>query len=205
MLLQKRKSIHELADHPAKKPKTQMKTVIRGKPGSKLKSTKAPGKKSAKPKAAPKIKKAKSDIPESERRRSGRSHNISTYTERGDEEDEEEMLEGVAEWEYGNEKEDDDNEDASEPEESGNEDNSDASEPENDEAEDAAEEENEESEPEQPQPKSNGRKLAAPKGKGKAAPAVKASALATARTSTRSTRRRPTKGASDMDVDDDDE
>lgn len=118
-----------------------MKTVIRGKPGSKPKSAKTPGKKPTRPKAVPKVKKADSDIPESERRRSGRSHNISTYAERGDEEDEKEMLEGVAEWDYGN-KEDDDNEDASEQEEEGGdeEDISDASEPENDEAEDAAEE-----------------------------------------------------------------
>ncbi|KAK1245146.1 hypothetical protein MKX08_004775 [Trichoderma sp. CBMAI-0020] len=205
----KRKSIHESADHPAKKPKTQMKTVIRGKPGSKPKSAKTPGKKPTKPKAVPKFKKSESNIPESERRRSGRSHNISTYAERGDEEDEKEMLEGVAEWDYGNE-EDDDSEDASEQEEEGgDEDNSGASEAEDDEAEDAAEEEEEEneaSEPEPEQPKSNGRKIAAPRGgRGKAAPAVKASALASARASTRSTRGRTARGASDMDVDDDDE
>jgi sister-chromatid-cohesion protein PDS5 len=185
-----------------------MKTVIRGKPGPKVKSAKTPGKKSTKPKATPKAKRSSLSVPESERRRSGRSHNISTYAERGDEEDEKEMLEGVAQWEYGKggNNDDDDDEGASEQEESGNEDSTDGSEPENDEpeaeAEEAVEEDDEESEPEPP--KSNGKKPAAPKSKGKA-PAVKASVLAKAKQSTRPTRGRPAKGASDMDVDDDDD
>ncbi|KAM0255569.1 hypothetical protein ACHAQJ_005640 [Trichoderma viride] len=202
----KRKSMHESADHPAKRSKTQMKTVIRGKPGPKVKSAKTPSKKSTKPKATPKARKTSLSVPESERRRSGRSHNISTYAERGEEEDEEEMLEGVAQWEYGNDKDEDENESASEQDESGNEDNTDGSEPENDEpqaeAEEAAEEDDEESEPEQS--KSNGKKPAAPKSKGKS-PAVKANVLAKGRQSTRATRGRPAKGTSDMDVDDDDD
>jgi sister-chromatid-cohesion protein PDS5 len=35
-----------------------------------------------------------------ERRRSGRSHKVSKYTERDSSEDDEEMLDGVAEWDY---------------------------------------------------------------------------------------------------------
>ncbi|KAL7946201.1 armadillo-type protein [Trichoderma barbatum] len=201
----KRKSIHELADHPSKRSKTQMKTVIREKPGPKAKAAKAPSKKSAKPKATPKAKKTGPSVPEGERRRSGRAHNISTYAERKDEEDEEEMLEGVAEWEYGND-DDDDNEDASEQEESGNEDD-DGSDSENAEpqaeAEEAAEED-EESEPEPELPKSNGKKPVAVRGKGKS-PASKPSAPAMAKRTTRPSRGRPPKETSDMDVDDDDD
>ncbi|PNP53620.1 hypothetical protein THARTR1_05744 [Trichoderma harzianum] len=199
----KRKSIHEAVDHPAKRSKTQLKTVFREKPGPKTKTAKAPGKKSAKPKAVVKAKKSAPSVPEGERRRSGRAHAISTYAERGDEEDEEEMLEGVAEWDYGNE-DDEDDEDASEQEESGNEDDNEGSESENAEpqaeAEEAAEEEDEESEPEPEQPRSNGKKPAASRGKGKS-PAVKAKA----KRATRPTRGRPPKETSDMDVDDDDD
>ncbi|UKZ54930.1 hypothetical protein TrVGV298_008744 [Trichoderma virens] len=181
--------------------KKKRKLLSEKKPGPKAKTAKTPGKKLAKPKATPKAKKAAPSVPEGERRRSGRAHNISTYAERGDEEDEEEMLEGVAEWDYGNE-DDDDNEDASEQEESGNEDDNDGSESESAEpqaeAEEAAEEEDEESEPEQP--RSNGKKTAASRGKGKS-PVVKAKAKRT----TRPTRGRPPKETSDMDVDDDDD
>ncbi|RFU81769.1 armadillo-type fold [Trichoderma arundinaceum] len=201
----KRKSMHESADHPAKRSKTQMKTVIREKPG-KVKAAKTPSRKPTKPKPTPKAKKSAPNVPESERRRSGRAHNVPTYAERGDEEDEEEMLEGVAQWEYGQDDNDDDNEDASEQEESGNEDNTEGSGSENDEpqagAEEAAEEVDEDSEPEQP--KSNGKKPAASKTKGKS-PAIKASVLAKATRGTRSTRGRPSKDTSDMDVDDDDD
>ncbi|PTB67424.1 hypothetical protein BBK36DRAFT_1135018 [Trichoderma citrinoviride] len=185
----KRKSLHETTDHPAKRSKTQMKTVIREKPGPKAKSAKAPGRKIAKPKAAPKAKKAAPSVPEGERRRSGRAHAISTYTERGDEEDEEEMLEGVAEWEYGNDDEDD--EEASEQEESGNEDEDDGS-------------ESDKAEPEAEAEEAAAATTTTTKGKGKT-PAVKASVLSKAKRPARATRGRPSKDASDMDVDDDDE
>ncbi|KAG6004309.1 hypothetical protein E4U21_001168 [Claviceps maximensis] len=97
----KRKSAHELGDPAAKRAKTQMKTVIREKKPKTIKGTSS--KKSAKTKKAVKPKKQKeeaSSIAPSERRRSGRAHKVSDYRERDDEDDEEEMLEGVAEWDY---------------------------------------------------------------------------------------------------------
>lgn len=54
-------------------------------------------------KKAARPKKRESPAPEpGERRRSGRSRAVSDYKERADEDDEEEMLDGVAEWDYGN-------------------------------------------------------------------------------------------------------
>ncbi|KAG5933666.1 hypothetical protein E4U53_000919 [Claviceps sorghi] len=112
----KRKSVHELGDSAAKRAKTQMKTVIREK---KPKTTKgSSSKKNAKVKKATKPRKQKeeaSPVAPSERRRSGRAHKVSDYKERDDADDEEEMLEGVAEWDYDN----------SEAEESGGDDDGD--------------------------------------------------------------------------------
>ncbi|CAH0026810.1 unnamed protein product [Clonostachys rhizophaga] len=184
----KRKSLHESADHPAKRPKNQIKTVIRGKP--------KPAKTSAK-KKTPKRKSTKnpnvssSPVPLSERRRSGRAHVSSNYRERDDEEDEEEMLDGVAEWDYGSnsdmaeESEDEHDENGHEAEEDKDENNSDD------------EEVEEEAEEEEEQP--SARRAVAKK---------KTKPAAEARKSSRSTRGRG-RGAkaadSDMDVDDSDE
>ncbi|KAL2019537.1 hypothetical protein VTK56DRAFT_9571 [Thermocarpiscus australiensis] len=56
---------------------------------------------SAKPKrTAAKAKRSPSPVPEGERRRSGRVRKSQTYIERDSEDDDEEMLDGVAEWEY---------------------------------------------------------------------------------------------------------
>lgn len=188
-----------------------MKTVIREKPSK----PKASSRKTTKPKTPKRPKKpAASPVPASERRRSGRAHKVSIYTERDDEEDEQEMLEGVAEWDYG----DDDSDGAN----SGDEDSvlsdapsdgqeaSDAEEADdepsrgNDDAEASAEEAEEEDEP--GPPKSSKRsKAAVIKGKTTAAkPAVKSSVLAQLQRPARSTRvRRGARDASDMDVDTD--
>ncbi|KJZ78958.1 hypothetical protein HIM_01731 [Hirsutella minnesotensis 3608] len=98
----KRKSMNDYTDQPAKRAKTQVKAVIRERPKSKAKATKATPKKASKPKAAKPRKQATSpSIPPSERRRSGRAHKVSDYKEREDADDEEEMLDGVAVWDYG--------------------------------------------------------------------------------------------------------
>lgn len=181
--------MHETGDPPAKRARTQIKTVIREK--SKTKTSKSSSKKSAKPKKAPKPKKqkAESSIAPSERRRSGRAHVVSDYTERDDEADEEEMLEGVAEWDYG--------EDNSDEEESGSgEEGSEQS----DDAESANEDEDEEDDEEAPSTRRNGSKGASsPKAKS----SVKASVLAkldrTSRTRTRGGR--APKDDFEMDVD----
>lgn len=73
-----------------------MKTVIRERGGTKTKVKKVKKAKTARPK------KRSSPPPESgERRRSGRVAKSADYKERDDEADEEEMLDGVAEWQYG--------------------------------------------------------------------------------------------------------
>ncbi|TWU76747.1 hypothetical protein ED733_004271 [Metarhizium rileyi] len=163
----KRKSIHEHGDPPAKRPKTQVKTVIREK--SKLGSSKRSSKKSAKPKKVPKPKKQKEEsTTPSERRRSGRAHKVSDYKERADEDDEEEMLEGVAEWDYG--------EDDSDAEESGSDEDSEQSDDDDAKSVDEqAEDENEESDEEDAPARRRDSKVASsPKGKA----SVKASVLA---------------------------
>lgn len=97
--------MHEWSDQPAKRPKTQINTVIRQKPDSKAKSAKSskPGAKKASTKSASRAKKnvSSSPIAPEDRRRSGRARKVSVYTERADKDDEEEMLDGVAEWDYG--------------------------------------------------------------------------------------------------------
>ncbi|RBR19084.1 uncharacterized protein FIESC28_05755 [Fusarium coffeatum] len=187
----KRKSMGEKQDPPAKRARTQIKTVIREKREPKPRTPKA---KASKPK---KSRPARDSPPPSERRRSGRAHKISTYTERDDEEDEEEMLDGVAEWDYGNEsKSDSGNEeselsDAPEVEEAADNDN-----PSDDEDPPAPEED----EPEQP--KSNGRNSAADsKSKTTTKSTAKANVAAEAKRPTRATRSRRGKDAEDMDVD----
>lgn len=92
----------EWGDPPAKRARTQIKAVIRERGESKAKAAKAGKKKAAaKPRTArPKKQAAASMVPEPERRRSGRSHKASNYKERDDRDDEEEMLDGVAEWTY---------------------------------------------------------------------------------------------------------
>ncbi|KAK5990236.1 Sister chromatid cohesion pds5-like protein [Cladobotryum mycophilum] len=195
----KRKSMHESSDPPAKRTKTQIKTVIREKPTAKAKAKKPATRKAAKPKATPRKKVTSSPIPESERRRSGRSHRVSNYAEREDEADEEEMLEGVAEWEYGK----DDDDEASDQEGSEEEAEEQASEESENEEPAAESGEDDEDEDEAEAEAENSKKPVTPaKGKGKA-PAVKASALSKAGRSSRPTRSRGTKDTSDMDLDDD--
>lgn len=154
-------------------------------------------------------------MPASERRRSGRAHKVSVYTERDDEEDEQEMLEGVAEWDYGGDSSEANSGDedsvlsdvpSEEQEASGAEEAED--EPlGGDDAEASAEEAEEESEEEPEPPKSTKRgKAVASKSKSTAAakPPVKSSVLAQLQSPARSTRlRRGAKDASDMDVDTD--
>ena len=53
----------------------------------------------ARPKKA-RARRASPDIPPEERRQSARRKRVSTYTQRDSSEDDEEMLDGVAEWEY---------------------------------------------------------------------------------------------------------
>ncbi|KAF5656349.1 sister chromatid cohesion pds5 [Fusarium heterosporum] len=188
----KRKSMSEKQDPPAKRARTQIKTVIREKREPKTPKTK----KASRPK---KSRPAKDSPPPSERRRSGRAHKVSVYTERGEEEDEEEMLEGVSTWKYGD----------SESEVEGSE--SELSDvPEDDQG--AAEgnegpdkEETSELEEDQPkQPETNGR-TPTRKSKGKAAPgsAVEATGREESKRPARTTRSRRGRGseAEVMDVD----
>ena len=102
MKLQKRKSVHEGSEPSAKRARNQMKTVIREKATPKSKASKSSTKKPKKAKKK-KLEDSGSPIPAGERRRSGRAHAISSYTERADADDDEDMLDGVAEWEYENE------------------------------------------------------------------------------------------------------
>ncbi|KAK7425391.1 Sister chromatid cohesion protein pds5 [Neonectria magnoliae] len=211
----KRKSMNERNEPPAKRARTQIKTVIREKRAGKSKTAKA--KKSSRPKKS-RPSKDTSSPPAGERRRSGRAHKVSIYTERDDEEDEEEMLEGVAEWEYENNKNserhperhsdkgsDQDSELSDVPS-----DEDEANDGDNDEngaesADDAPAKDDEKApeseEEEEPEPlKSNGRKTAASEDK-IVKPAIKSSALAEKQRSSRPTRSR--RGKDEMDVDSD--
>ncbi|KAF4505384.1 hypothetical protein G6O67_007341 [Ophiocordyceps sinensis] len=99
----KRKSMNDGADPPAKRAKAQGKVAGRERLKSKAKAPKSTTKKTPKPKT-PKGRKQAAASPTlalSERRRSSRAHNISDYKERDDKDDEAEMLDGVAVWEYG--------------------------------------------------------------------------------------------------------
>ena len=101
--LQKRKPTDERAE-----PSNRVRTLV-----SREKKAEKPRKKAAATGAPKKAKKAKArraspDIPPEERRRSSRRGAVSTYTERDSDDDDEEMLDGVAEWQYLEEKGGDD-------------------------------------------------------------------------------------------------
>ncbi|RYP55559.1 hypothetical protein DL770_010900 [Monosporascus sp. CRB-9-2] len=103
----KRKSTDERAEgNPAQKkaktaePKPAAKPrAVASKP---VKNTKKAGTKSSKARERSKKAAVSPDpaVDSAERRRSGRTRKSSTYVERDDSEDDEDMLEGVAEWEY---------------------------------------------------------------------------------------------------------
>lgn len=79
----------------------QIKATIRSKTEPKVKVTKTTAKKTSKGKTAPARRpKEVSPVALAERRRSGRAHKVSDYKERADSDDEAEMLDGVAEWDY---------------------------------------------------------------------------------------------------------
>ncbi|SPO02847.1 related to SPO76 protein [Cephalotrichum gorgonifer] len=100
----KRKSVDERAEPSSKRTKT---LVSREKKTTEKSKKKAPAR-AAKPKKAAKPKWASPDVPAADRRRSSRGTKASTkYTERDSSEDDEEMLDGVAEWEYLDKEEDD--------------------------------------------------------------------------------------------------
>ncbi|KAM0482886.1 hypothetical protein ACHAP7_003987 [Fusarium lateritium] len=191
----KRKSMGEKQDPPSKRARTQIKTVIREKREPKLKTPKT--KKASRPK---KSRPAKDSPPPSERRRSGRAHKLSIYTERNEEEDEEEMLAGVTEWKYGDGSESDSQAQGSESE------LSDAPEDDGEAAESDKDSDNEEAselEEDKPkQPESNGQDTTGTtKGKAAPKPAAKASGASETRRPARATRSRRGKDAEDMDVD----
>lgn len=170
------------------KPSAKVKTPKVAKSSSKrpaVKSTKT----SLRSKKAP----TSSPAPDSaDRRRSGRSKKNSSYIERDSSEDDEDMLDGVAEWDYYDkngdriQNDDADSSELSEPEEEEEpapaEENEEAEEPEDKESElsELEEDQEEEPTPQSPPPKSNGRKRGAassPKTKTlPSRPAVKASA-----------------------------
>ncbi|KHN95094.1 Armadillo-type fold protein [Metarhizium album ARSEF 1941] len=191
---QKRKSLHEHGEPPAKRPRTQVKTVVR----EKSKAKTLPSKKSAKPKrdSKPKKQKEEESIVPSERRRSGRAHKVSDYKERADEDDEEEMLEGVAEWDYG---EADSDGGGSESDESSELSDDDGAESVNQEAEGEEKEEAEAEAAEAPAKRKGSKVSSSPKGKA----SVKASVLAKLdRTSrTRGRGGRAARDDSEMEVD----
>ncbi|KAK7749229.1 Sister chromatid cohesion protein pds5 [Diatrype stigma] len=104
---QKRKSAHERSEgHPAQKKAK----VIRPKSSAKPKTVTArPLKSTKKTTAKPSKQREKSRktaassspaVDSADRRRSGRARKSSAYIERDDSEDDDDMLEGVAEWEY---------------------------------------------------------------------------------------------------------
>jgi sister-chromatid-cohesion protein PDS5 len=185
----------EKQDPPSKRARTQIKTVIREKREPKLKTPKT--KKASRPK---KSRPVKDSPPPSERRRSGRAHKVSVYTERDEEEDEEEMLAGVTKWKYGDDSESDSQAQGSEselsdaPEDDGEAAGSDKG------SDNEGASELEEDEPKQPE--SNGQDTTGtPKGKAAPKPAAKASAPSETRRPARATRSRRGKDAEDMDID----
>ncbi|POR37911.1 Sister chromatid cohesion protein pds5 [Tolypocladium paradoxum] len=187
----KRKSVSEWNEPPAKRAKTQIKTVIRERSEPKPKAAKAGAKKVSKPKAAsrPKKQAAASSVPASERRRSGRAHKVSDYKERDDAADEEEMLDGVAEWEYDNDG--DSSEADRDPQASDDASDEEAA------ADDDEDDEGSAEEDEEPAPSGrNGQKASAAKARTKTAVSKKA-------TQTRG--RRGAKDEFEMDVEDDNE
>ncbi|KAI5863107.1 armadillo-type protein [Durotheca rogersii] len=169
----KRKSIDERADgQPAQKKVRSVVPKASAKPKT-PKAAKASKKSAKSSKSSEKKKSAASSsaADSADRRRSGRSRNNSSYIERDSSEDDEDMLEGVAEWEYYDDKgeiienENDDSSELSEPEEeepeaASDDDKMEAPEEEEDEDEDELSdiEEDEEEAPAPPPPKTNGRK-----------------------------------------------
>ncbi|KAK3902778.1 armadillo-type protein [Staphylotrichum tortipilum] len=126
-------------------------------------STTPKPKKEAKPK---KSAASRREVPDSERRRSGRAQNINqSYMERDSDDDDEEMLDGVAEWEY--EGEERSGSEGSEAEASGEEAEESGSEKE----EESAEEESEKEAASPPPPARGGRKVLATRTRAKPAPA----------------------------------
>lgn len=123
-----------------------------------------------------------------ERRRSGRAHKTATYKERDDEDDEAEMMDGVAEWDYG--EDDESNEESGEEDESDVEHQSGAG-----------------SEEDEPVEKASSRSTAKGRAKQPVSPAVKASLLSRGNRSSRlaQARAKPARDSSDMEVDDDDD
>ncbi|RDA92374.1 hypothetical protein CP533_4402 [Ophiocordyceps camponoti-saundersi (nom. inval.)] len=118
----KRKSMNDTVEPAAKR----VKAASKDRPEPKAKATPAATKKqnkdkkkTAKPKTASRPRKRQTPtspyIPETERRRSSRAHKVSDYKERDDADDEEEMLDGVAVWDYeqSSDGEDDDDDDGS--------------------------------------------------------------------------------------------
>ncbi|KAJ0107717.1 pds5 spo76 protein [Diaporthe amygdali] len=115
----KRKSMDDGGQPPAKKARSTSKPAqpraIKSKKQTTIKKT-PKARTSTKPK---KLRATSPEIPESERRRSGRAvpRRSSNYVERDDDEDDEEMLEGVAEWDYGSGEEGEEGSDDEEAEE----------------------------------------------------------------------------------------
>lgn len=100
---------------PAKKVKAPSRPILpKSSRVSKQSTLKKATSKTKSPAKSKKSRASSPQVPESERRRSGRASNRKSaiYTERDSDDDDEEMLEGVAKWDYG---------DAEEPEESGSE------------------------------------------------------------------------------------
>ncbi|PHH91384.1 hypothetical protein CDD83_692 [Cordyceps sp. RAO-2017] len=201
----KRKSMNETTDPPAKRAKTQIKTVIRERAEPKSKAAKAASKKALKPKATPRPKKQAASpppVPLSERRRSSRAHKVSDYKERDDADDEEEMLDGVAVWDYG--EKGDSSEAEREPEAS--DEDEEAEEEEEEEEEEAAEDDGGEDGSDHEKPttaRRNGQKAAV--GKAKAKSAAKTGVAARSKRPSRAPGRRATVDSSEMEVDDDDD
>ncbi|KFA76707.1 hypothetical protein S40288_08105 [Stachybotrys chartarum IBT 40288] len=182
----KRKSVHDFGEPPAKKTRTQSAAGSREKNESK---PRAKSGKAVKMRPPPRPKKAgASPADNAERRRSGRAHKTPTYKERDDEDDEAEMMDGVAEWDYG--------EDDESNEESGGEDES-----------DAEHQSGAGSEEDEPVEKANSRSTAKGRAKQPVSPAVKASLLSRGNRSSRlaQARAKPARDSSDMEVDDDDD
>ncbi|KAL1871871.1 hypothetical protein VTK73DRAFT_1839 [Phialemonium thermophilum] len=107
----KRKSVEERHDSrpPAKRAKAQPKSGGQAKDSKPQKAASkktATSKKRSKPRDA--AAGAAAELENAERRRSGRSRKSQTYVERDSSEDDQEMLEGVAEWEYGDQDENSD-------------------------------------------------------------------------------------------------
>ncbi|OAQ89068.1 bimD protein [Purpureocillium lilacinum] len=195
----KRKSMGDGSEPAPKRAKTQIKTVIREKGEPKTKAAKAIKKKVAKPKSSRPKKQAASSppIPEADRRRSGRSHKASNYKERDDQDDEEEMLDGVAEWTYEGEGDSSDegpeaSEESGGEEEAADDDGGDESEEEEEAAPASSRKNGQKAKPRTAAVKAS---VLAQLGKGKKASSARA----------RGGRRGAARDSSDMDVDDDDE